>query len=96
MSNLESKFGPAPAFAHAPPLAPHVILLGQMVVCVALLVVLQPPFVLAPGVGAVDLSRVLAASAATVGATWAMQTCGAHPGDTFRGACEVFYRASRA
>ena len=96
MSNLESKFGPVPAYAHAPPLAPHVVLLGQLVACVALLVLLQPPFVLAPGVGAVDMSRVLAASAATVAGTWAMHACGAHPGDTFRGACEVLYRAARA
>lgn len=96
MSNLDAKFGPAPAFHAAPPLPSHVVLLGQLVACVALLLVVQPPFVRAPGEPFVDMARVLGASVATVGATWLMHCVGAKPADTFRGACELLYRAARA
>lgn len=68
--SIEAKFGKPPAL---PGLTPAKILSYQFVVCVALLVVIQPPFVIdfhADGtrVG-VSLVRVLLASGIAVGAT---------------------------
>ena len=97
MDNLESKFGPAPVL---PPLPWHLVILGQIVVCAALLLVVQPVFVMSPapaadGVPVVCPTRVLAASLATTATTWLLHTCGATPQDTFRGACEVLTRVAR-
>lgn len=95
--HFEDKFGPPPAYA---PLPAHVVLVGQLVACAVLLALLQPPFVMAPpatadGAPCVCPTRVLAASAATAAATWALHACGAAPADTFRGACELLSRAAR-
>ena len=96
MDNLEAKFGAAPVL---PPLPWHLVLLGQAVVCAALLLLVQPVFVMSPaptadGVPVVCPTRVLAASLATAAATWLLHTCGATPHDTFRGACEVLTRVA--
>lgn len=95
--NLDAKFGPAPTL---PPLPWHVVLLGQLAVCVALLVVVQPIFVMTPVSNATAVptlcpSRVAAAALGTTAATWLLHACGAKPVDTFRGACDVLVRAIR-
>ena len=89
--------GPAPVL---PPLPWHLVLLGQLAVCAALLLLVQPVFVMTPAtskdaVPVVCPTRVLAASVATTAGTWLLHTCGATPQDTFRGACEVLTRVAR-
>lgn len=86
--NLDAKFGPPPPVR----MPAHVVLLGQLAVCAALLAVLQPPFCL-DGASLCPV-RVLLVAAATTGATWALHLSGTSPGDTFRGACELLSRAA--
>lgn len=99
MDNFDQKFGALPPpSALAPPTPAHVVLLGQMVVCAALLLAVQPPFVMVTGDGGVPtvcVSRVLACCVATAMGTYLMHACGAAPGDTFRGAFEVLHRSLR-
>lgn len=93
-TRFAAKFGPPPSAAALSAMPTHVVLVGQVIVCVALLVVVQPPFVLLPASDAgmpltVCPTRVLVLALATAAATWTLHTCGAAPGDTFRGACEL-------
>ena len=99
-SNFDAKFGMAPPEATlAPPLPVHVVLLGQVVVCAAILLVVQPPFVTvtasAGGVPTVCPTRVVAASLGAAGLTYLLHACGAQPADAFRGTCELLYRSLR-
>ena len=98
--NFDAKFGPAPAFACARAPPTQLVVLVQVVVCVILLVVLQPPFVLTPGsaddrVPTLCMNRVLGVSVLTALGTYLLHLGGAQPSDTFRGACELMYRASK-
>lgn len=91
--NFDAKFGPMPP-VYGPPLPVHVVLLGQMVVCAVLLIAVQPPFVASPD-GPVCMTRALSLSVAVATSTYLLHACGAHPGDTFRGACDIVCRAMR-
>lgn len=94
------RFGPAPApTMHLPA---HTILVGQMIVCTVALLIIQPPFAMvAPPPGmhelgpSMSLNRVLSLAFAATSATWILHAGGVTPFDSFRGACEVMYRASR-
>ena len=92
-----NRFGPAPPLMAT--VSPQTVLVGQMVVCVVSLLILQPPFVMAPPVGGLgptmSLSRILALSLAATSATWVLHASGVTPLDSFQGACEVMYRVSR-
>lgn len=98
--SVHGRFGPAPAPGATLPA--HTVLVGQMVVCTAGLLLIQPPFAMAPPPpGAhelgpsLSLSRVLALAFAATSATWLLHSMGVGPLDSFQGACEVMYRASR-
>lgn len=98
--NLDAKFGPAPSLPSL--VLPTPTLLGtQVVVCVLLLVLVQPPFVMSPPstsgrVPTLCLSRVLSVSLLATGTSLVLHRAGAQPGTLFRAACEVASRASRA
>ena len=94
------RFGPAPVLAVGLP-APT-ILVGQMVLCTVALLIIQPPFAMVPPPpGAhelgpsISLQRILSLAFAATSATWVLHACDVTPLDSFRGACEVMYRASR-
>jgi hypothetical protein len=96
---LAAKFGPPPPAALlAPPPPTHVVLIGQLVACTALLLALQPPFVLRQTPGTLPTlcpARVATAALVTVGATYVLHAGGARPADCFRGACEMAWRILR-
>ena len=97
--SFAAKFGPPPPAAMlAPPPPAHVVLLGQLAVCMVLLVATQPPFVLRHAHGAISTlcpGRVVAVAAGTVGLTYVLFLSGTRPSDSFRGACEMMWRALR-
>lgn len=105
MDNFDAKFGPPPSIVYlVPPMPPHVVLIGQFVICAAVLILIQPPFVLSSHFddgtrhdknGNLCMLRVLTVAAITVSATYVLQICGVMPGDTFRGACDLVYKALR-
>lgn len=91
--HTSAKFGPLPAVA-VPAAPPHVILLGQFVVNVAILVLVQPPFVSSStakgdALPFISFQRVLCTSLLTTSATWMMNATGTRPSDVFRGAVDV-------
>jgi hypothetical protein len=89
---LCAKFGPLPLVR---PLHPPVVFGTQLVACVALLVLLQPPFVLNDSMAdrrpQLCLSRVFAVSVLTTGTAMGMAFCNTHPSTAFRGACELVH-----
>lgn len=98
MDNFDAKFGPVPAFACARAPPAQLVFLGQVVVCVVLLVLLQPPFVMGHAydhrLPSLCIHRVLGVSCATALATYVLHAAGTTPADTFRGACELLYRVA--
>jgi hypothetical protein len=91
--NLTAKFGPAPLLV-PPHVPPHAVLLGQFVVCAAVLLIVQPSFVWYRANTPCPL-RVCSASLSAVVATWVMHRCGAQPADAFRGAFGLLSHAMR-
>lgn len=87
--NLCAKFGPPPRL-HAPP-PRDVILPLQFAVCAVLLVIISPPFVMAP---ALCPKRVVAISLMTTCATMVMHKCGTRPIDLLTESSRAFYRAT--
>ena len=72
------------------------VLAGQMATAAAVLLWLQPPFVMRREAGGVDLTRVVALSALTAAGTAALYAAGVTPGPEWAlQACELMYRAAR-
>ena len=95
MSCLDAKFGPAPVDHRFSGVPPHTVLLVQLVTCVLVLVLLQPPFVLSAQTDAaqLDYSRVAAVALLTSGLTCALHMARARPVEAITRVCEAFYRA---
>ena len=92
-SNLSAKFGPPPP---CPPRHPPTLVLGiHFVVCVVILVVVQPPFVTDPH-QMLCLHHVILWALGTTAVAGALGCCDMPPGDVFRGAAEMLHRAVQA
>jgi hypothetical protein len=94
--NFDAKFGLPPAeMGSSPPLPTHVVLLGQLVVNAALLLLLQPVFVLTDDRHHPSICplRVLALSLLATGATYVLHVSGVRPEQTYWGALDLCRRA---
>ena len=97
-SNFDAKFGQAPIFAYIAPPA-HVVLLGQAAVNAAVLMIVQPSFIVhrqtTESMPRLHLPTLLSVVGLSGVATWLLHVSGATPGDTFRNGCKFMYRAIR-
>jgi hypothetical protein len=99
--NIDAKFGPLPAPIHSTKSisvmhSTMITLVVQCVVCIVLLVMVQPPFVLvgpntSDGMPSVCFYRIVGISVFTMLVTAAMYASGTHPRDTFTKTCEFLY-----
>ena len=98
--NVVAKFGPIPTVCTkvvvngAPP---YIVLLGQFVVNVALLILIQPPFVSSStdkgdALPFISFQRVVCMAFLATSATWVMNATGTRPIDVCRGAVDVLRR----
>lgn len=83
-NNLTEKFGP-------PPIPTPVILLGQTVVCLIALFLIEPPFVQHDR--NLSITRLVTVLSLTILSTCMLHISGVHPVDAFRGTVELTHRA---
>lgn len=103
--NIDAKFGPCPVSVPSPRTvsvlqSTLITLVIQSILCITLLMVVQPPFVLtspktSDGIAYVCVNRVLLVSVFTVAMTVTMYATGAQPKDTFTKSCEFLYRITK-
>lgn len=89
MDSVERKFGTPPPLVH-----PMVALLGQFVLAVVILVIVQPPFVCDGSTKRIKTITVVAIAGATTVACGLAHLGGATSSDIFRGVFETMHQIS--
>lgn len=84
--HFNAKFGPVPHVPERHSISPYIVILGQLLACIIILCVIQPPFVVSAN-AEVCVYKVISIGVSTAALTCTLAYTDHSPWDTLRSVC---------